>query len=370
MWKIFSALIGGFIAGRLLAGRRLRFAPAAVTATIWVLLFLLGIEVGGDPAVRRGFASLGRTAFVLFAGSTAGSIAAAWALGSLLRRRAAKRAAAAGDPTEDGATKGTARRAERPDTPAGNAACKAKAPSGAEEAGGVSAPDASPAHAPRHPGTRAADTTGAAGGSLWETLRGSVTIIAFFAAGCLTGALELLPAAWSDSHASNYALLALMCGLGVTLGHDRSLLQRMRQLDPRLALLPLATAAGTLAGAVAAATVLRHVSSGDALAVGAGFGYYSLSSIFIADLRSVELGTVALLCNILRELFTLLFAVPVARRFGPLAAVSIGGATSMDTTLPVITRAAGEPYAVVSIFHGCMLDFSVPWLVTLFCTLP
>ena len=104
-------------------------------------------------------------------------------------------------------------------------------------------------------------------------------------------------------------------------------------------------------------------------AVGAGFGYYSLSSIFIADLRGPELATVALLCNVMREIFTLLAAPLVARRAGPLAAVSIGGATTFDTTLPVITRAAGAPYAVVSIFHGCVLDFSVPFLVTFFCTL-
>ena len=52
---------------------------------------------------------------------------------------------------------------------------------------------------------------------------------------------------------------------------------------------------------------------------------------------------------------------------GPLAAVSIGGATTFDTTLPIITQAAGRPYAVVSVFHGCVLDFSVPFLVTFFC---
>ena len=105
------------------------------------------------------------------------------------------------------------------------------------------------------------------------------------------------------------------------------------------------------------------------LAVGAGFGYYSLSSIFIADLRGPELATIALLCNVMREIFTLLAAPLVARWCGPLAAVSIGGATTFDTTLPVITQAAGRPYAVVSIFHGCALDFSVPFLVTFFCTI-
>ena len=155
--------------------------------------------------------------------------------------------------------------------------------------------------------------------------------------------------------------------------NDRTLVERIRQLDRRLALLPVATAVGTLGGALLAAPLFGAdsavTSAADSLAVGAGFGYYSLSSIFIADLRGAELATVALLCNILRELFTLLAAPMVARCFGPLAAVSIGGATTFDTTLPIITRAAGRPYAVVSIFHGCALDFSVPFLVTLFCSL-
>ena len=161
--------------------------------------------------------------------------------------------------------------------------------------------------------------------------------------------------------------------VGVTLGNDRTLIGRVRQLDRRLALLPVATAVGTLGGAALAAPFFGADSAvtsvADSLAVGAGFGYYSLSSLFIADLRGAELATVALLCNIMREIFTLLAAPLVARRFGPLAAVSIGGATTFDTTLPIITRAAGRPYAVVSIFHGCVMDFSVPFLVTFFCSL-
>ena len=154
-----------------------------------------------------------------------------------------------------------------------------------------------------------------------------------------------------------------------TLGSDTALAGRVRRLDPRLALLPVMTAVGTLAGAALSTLLLPPLTAGDTMAVGAGFGYYSLSSIFIADFRGAELGTVALLCNVMRELFTLLAAPLVARWFGPLAAVSIGGATTFDTTLPIITQSAGKPYAVVSIFHGCVLDFSVPFLVTFFCTM-
>lgn len=204
---------------------------------------------------------------------------------------------------------------------------------------------------------------------MWQALRGSLVIVAFFAAGCAAGLFALVPFDAAGSRVSTYVLYTLMFSVGVTLGHDTSLAGRVRRLDPRLALLPLATAVGTLAGAALSTPLLAPLCVTDTLAVGSGFGYYSLSSIFIADLRGAELGAVALLCNVMREIFTLLAAPLVARLAGPLAAVSIGGATTFDTTLPIITQATGKPYAVVSIFHGCMLDFSVPFLVTFFCSL-
>ena len=205
--------------------------------------------------------------------------------------------------------------------------------------------------------------------SMWGALKGSLVIVAFFVAGCVAGLFALVPFDVAGARVSTYVLYALMFCVGVTLGHDETLAGRVRRLDPRLALLPVMTAVGTLAGAALATPLLPPLAVTDTLAVGSGFGYYSLSSIFIADFRGAELGTVALLCNVMREIFTLLAAPLVARWCGPLAAVSIGGATTFDTTLPVITQAAGKPYAVVSIFHGCTLDFSVPFLVTFFCTL-
>ncbi|WP_290396855.1 LysO family transporter, partial [uncultured Duncaniella sp.] len=55
--------------------------------------------------------------------------------------------------------------------------------------------------------------------------------------------------------------------------------------------------------------------------------------------------------------------------FGPLAPISSGGATSMDTTLPIITAVSGNKFAVLSVYHGFVVDLSVPLLVSLFCSL-
>ena len=106
-----------------------------------------------------------------------------------------------------------------------------------------------------------------------------------------------------------------------------------------------------------------------AIALLQGFGYYSLSGILITGSKGAELGTVALLSNIIRELLTLLGAPLLARWFGSLAPIAAGGATTADTTLPVITRTCGDELAVVSIYHGMVVDFSVPFLVTFFCSL-
>ena len=71
MLVIFAVIIGGIITGRLLSSWRLVFVSRMITVIIWLLLFLLGLEVGSDPAVVGGMATLGRTAFVIFACSVA-----------------------------------------------------------------------------------------------------------------------------------------------------------------------------------------------------------------------------------------------------------------------------------------------------------
>ena len=200
-------------------------------------------------------------------------------------------------------------------------------------------------------------------------MKGSLIIIGFFVLGTLCGVSHLIPIdIVMDSRISFYALCALMFSVGLSVGNDPQTLKNFRSLNPRLVFLPIMTILGTLAGSAAVSLILTHRSLTDCLAVGSGFGYYSLSSIFITEYKGAELGTIALLANISREILTLLAAPLLVRWFGNLAPIS-GGATTMDTTLPIITRTAGQQFVVVSIFHGFVVDFSVPFLVTLFCSI-
>lgn len=201
-------------------------------------------------------------------------------------------------------------------------------------------------------------------------MKGSLIIIGFFVLGTLCGVSHLIPIdIVMDSRISFYALCALMFSVGLSVGNDPQTLKNFRSLNPRLVFLPIMTILGTLVGSAAVSLILTHRSLTDCLAVGSGFGYYSLSSIFITEYKGAELGTIALLANISREILTLLAAPLLVRWFGNLAPISAGGATTMDTTLPIITRTAGQQFVVVSIFHGFVVDFSVPFLVTLFCSI-
>ena len=200
-------------------------------------------------------------------------------------------------------------------------------------------------------------------------MKGSLFIVGFFVLGALCGVYHLIPYDFTQSKLSFYALCALMFSVGVSVGNDPQTLRNFRSLNPRLIFLPVMTILGTLAGCAVVSLFLSHRSVTDCMAVGAGFGYYSLSSIFITEYKGPELGTIALLSNITREIITLLFAPLLVRWFGNLAPISAGGATTMDTTLPIITRYSGQSFVVVSIFHGFVVDFSVPFLVTLFCSI-
>ncbi|MDR0974059.1 MAG: lysine exporter LysO family protein [Prevotellaceae bacterium] len=198
-------------------------------------------------------------------------------------------------------------------------------------------------------------------------MKGSLIILAFFAVGILCGLYRWIPFDFTAHRATTYTLYVLLFSVGFSIGNDKELLRSFRSLDPRVMWLPAMTIAGTLAGCAVASLFIPDRPTTDVLAVGSGLAYYSLSSILITEYRGVELGTVALLANVLRELITLLLAPLLVRYFGKLAPISVGGASTIDITMPVISRYSGREYAVVCIYHGIVMDFSVPFLVTLFC---
>ena len=67
------------------------------------------------------------------------------------------------------------------------------------------------------------------------------------------------------------------------------------------------------------------------IALSQGYGWYSMSGILFTKLHSTELGGIALLTDLFREIFAILLMYCLGWRF-PRSAISSAGATSMDIT--------------------------------------
>ncbi|MBR8538025.1 lysine exporter LysO family protein [Carboxylicivirga sediminis] len=195
-------------------------------------------------------------------------------------------------------------------------------------------------------------------------MKGSIIILAFFAVGLLGGIYGLFPEWLLNENLTTYALFVLMFLVGISIGSDKNAFYILRKLNFKVVLVPLTVIIGSLLGTAIISLMLADIDIKEATAVGAGFGYYSLSSIFISQLHSQELGVIALLSNIFREIITLLGVPLLVKYFGKLAGIASGGATAMDTTLPVIVKFTGKEYGIIAIFSGIILTILVPILVT------
>lgn len=195
-------------------------------------------------------------------------------------------------------------------------------------------------------------------------MKNSLIILAFFSVGLFLGVFDYVPRIMIENDYSMYALYGLMFLVGISIGADRKSWKIIRQMNLKILLIPVGIIIGTLAGSALVGALVPELDIRESMAVGAGFGYYSLSSIFISQLSGETLGVIALLSNILREIFTLLMTPKLVLYFGKLAGIASGGATAMDTTMPVIVKYSGKEWGVIAVFSGIVLTVLVPFLVS------
>lgn len=323
---IFLGILSGVLCRKLSTGARISLTDVAarwqgriVTWLIWLLLFLLGIEVGSNEMIVRSLPTLGVEALLLSSAATLGCCVLALMLWRVSKNNTVQE--------------------------------NAKNETSADKEGNP------------------AEKEGLQGSSLirgLKVMKGSLIVVGFFVIGLLGGIEKMVPSWLLDGDVSFVALCGLLLFVGLGIGLNPEMKKEVRSLSPRMALLPVVTIIGSWLGALLIWTVLHRTLS-DCMAINSGFAYYSLSSIFITEYRGAELGTIALLANIIREMLTLLGAPLMARWFGPLAPISVGGATTMDTTLPILSQTLGQRYIALSIYHGFVVDFTVPFLVSWWC---
>ena len=151
---------------------------------------------------------------------------------------------------------------------------------------------------------------------------------------------------------------------GIEIGSNRGILRRICNLHSALLALaiPLAVACGSICGAL----LLGHIaglSAYDSLLVGGGLGWYSFSSVVISAMYSTEIGTVAFLANMMREISGF-FLIPLLVRVHKFLALAPSGAATMDSGLPVVIKYTNLHVGMYSFINGLVLTLIVPVLIS------
>ena len=237
---IFLGILSGVLCRKLSTGARISHTDVAarwhgriVTWLIWLLLFLLGIEVGSNEMIVRSLPTLGVEALLLSSAATLGCCVLAWMLWRVSKNNTVQE--------------------------------NAKNETSADKEGNP------------------AEKEGLQGSSLirgLKVMKGSLIVVGFFIIGLLGGIEKMVPSWLLDGDVSFVALCGLLLFVGLGIGLNPEMKKEVRSLSPRMALLPVVTIIGSWLGALQIWTVLHRTLS-DCMAINSGFAYYSLSSVFI-----------------------------------------------------------------------------------------
>ena len=92
MFIVIGIMFAGIGIGYLMRRQSLPWINQAITVLIWLLLFLLGTEVGHNEQIIRSLPTLGVEAFAIAIVCVLGSCLAAWGLWKYVNRRKEEKA--------------------------------------------------------------------------------------------------------------------------------------------------------------------------------------------------------------------------------------------------------------------------------------
>ncbi|KPU62682.1 membrane protein [Thermococcus sp. EP1] len=158
-------------------------------------------------------------------------------------------------------------------------------------------------------------------------------------------------------------LYLLIFIIGMDIGKSKGLREELKKLGRMALLLPMATVIGSLLGGFLASLLLR-IPLKWALGISAGFGWYSLTGPLLAVYSPVY-GVIGFLANLTREILTIIFYPIAIQKIPREVGIVMGGATTMDTTLPIMAKFGGTEITLLAFVHGFILTAVAPFLIPL-----
>jgi uncharacterized membrane protein YbjE (DUF340 family) len=159
----------------------------------------------------------------------------------------------------------------------------------------------------------------------------------------------------------NASLLLLLFAMGVSFGMDKESMNKMKRLGFKILVFPFAVAVGSILGGLVGGLVLR-INVNASMAVSAGCGWYTLAGPLAGQLFDPAWGALGFTVNFLRELITIT-SISLIVKVDKYAPIAFGGATTMDTTLPVIVRYCGTDTLIIAFSSGFILSIAAPLMM-------
>lgn len=160
-------------------------------------------------------------------------------------------------------------------------------------------------------------------------------------------------------------LYILMLSVGISIGLHKGLYEKIKQYHLKIFIIPFGIIIGSILGGVVCGLLLNYPINQSA-AIASGLGWYSLSGATIGNLAGAKLGSIAFLSNLMREIFSFILIPIVALKFNYYTCIAPAGATSEDTTLPMMIKYTNEETVVLAVLNGIICSAFVPILISFF----
>jgi len=173
---------------------------------------------------------------------------------------------------------------------------------------------------------------------------------------------SLISNVWISGYLLDFSLILLLFIMGFMFGADKEAVPKMRKAGLRILGVPFSIALGSIVGGLVGGYLLG-INIVGSMAVTAGFGWYTLAGPLVGQLLGANFGALGFVVNFLRELLTIV-TIPLAVKIDRDAPIASGGATTMDTTLPIIVKYCGTETLIVAFSSGFVLTVIAPFTIT------
>ena len=137
-----------------------------------------------------------------------------------------------------------------------------------------------------------------------------------------------------------------------------------KKVGKNIVYLVMATVFGSALGGLFVGLFLGFTPT-QSLGISLGMGWYTFSGAFLIRYMDTYTGMVCFLSNLIREVFCMVAYGKLSRKVGTIPSIVMGGATTMDTNLPVIKLFGGNEAGIYALLHGVVITLLVPLLLPL-----